>query len=292
MGFYHVGGRGVEDKPTILSQQAGRNMIILLIILFGLAMGILVNGLADHLPEMGEKISLSETLPSCSHCGGIRKWSDLSSLVSILLRGGECARCGAPRGLRDLIVESVCGIAIPALWIGGVRSPVDFLSGTLVLTTFLLITVIDFEHRSVILGILICFSILFTVFTALKGFSGIPWILLGCLSGLAIMFLFYILGWILARGLNFGGGLDPLGSGDVWLGGVVGMVSGWPAVVPAVILAIFMAGFYGLCVMILYVIRGKPARNVTIAYGPFLLLSGVLFYFSAGFMIERFISLW
>jgi prepilin signal peptidase PulO-like enzyme (type II secretory pathway) len=266
-------------------------MMVIIIILYSIALGILVNGLADNLPELKDAILPEDTLPRCAYCGGTRTWSDISSLGSIFLRGDACARCSAPRRLRDLLVESALGIVLPALWIGGLRPPIDFLTGSLILATFILMTVIDFEHRYVLSGILICFSLLFIGLTVVKGFSGISWILMGGISGLGILFFCYILGWVLARVFKMGDGVEPLGFGDVWLGGAVGMVTGWPAIVPAVFLAILLAGVYGLCVLLVHVLQRKPARNVTIAYGPFLMLSGILFHFSAGPLAEGIITL-
>jgi prepilin signal peptidase PulO-like enzyme (type II secretory pathway) len=265
--------------------------MVVVIFLFGILLGILVNGLADNLPEAMDSFKPGDALPRCGYCGATRKWSDVSSLAGMLIRGGACARCAAPRSLRDILVEAVAAVVLSGLWIDGLHAAPDFLIASLILAAFFLMAVIDFEHRSVFPGILVWFSILLIGLTAAKGISGIPWILLGGSAGLGILFLCYLMGWVLAKVFRLGDGIEPLGFGDVWLGGAVGMVTGWPGILPAVFLAILLAGVYGIGVLVIHSIRRKPARNVTIAYGPFLLLSGLLFHFSAARMTAGIIGL-
>jgi prepilin signal peptidase PulO-like enzyme (type II secretory pathway) len=250
--------------------------MILAFVLFSLILGILVNGLADNLPDGRSETKATDLLPLCSYCGRTRKWSDLSALVSIFLRGGECARCRAPRPFRDLFVEIILGVAIPALWLTGSRMIVPMVTDILLVIGTVLLLVMDYEHRTVLIGIVLVMASLLVSLAWLQGTDHLLWVLEGGAAGAGMLLVCYLFGWLLARLFHLGGGIEPLGQGDIWIAGIVGIMNGWPGIVPTVFLGIFLAGVISVLLILVNFLQRKPVRNITFAFGPYLLVSGWL----------------
>jgi len=76
--------------------------------------------------------------------------------------------------------------------------------------------------------------------------------------------------------LRRGGGGPALGAGDVKLAAFIGLVAGWPGVVPALILGILLGGLGALVTLIVQVARRtyKPLTSA-LPYGPFLAAGGL-----------------
>jgi leader peptidase (prepilin peptidase)/N-methyltransferase len=256
--------------------------MILLAVLFGVIVAIFINGLADNLPELEGRIHSECCIPRCSYCHAPRKASDWLALLALLFRGGGCARCGAPRAFRDLLVEAVLSLGISTIWLMGISLPVDFLISTFLLSSFLLMTIIDLEHRYVLSELLLIFPVVYLLGIIPHGGAAIVQILIGGGIGLVIFLALYLLGMVLARITRLGEGIEPLGLGDVFLAGIVGMATGWPSILLAVVLSILMGGLSALIIIGANILRRKSTVNVTMAYGPYLLISGIIVHFAAG----------
>jgi prepilin signal peptidase PulO-like enzyme (type II secretory pathway) len=265
--------------------------MVLLLVFFGWMAAIAVNGLADNLP-LSETYTLPGIfLPRCMYCDRIRKPGDWTAVGSTLFHSGQCTRCNAPRPLRDHLVEAVLMIGIPVLGMLGKKPIQNLLVDGLIISSFLLFAIIDFEHRCVIGEAVIAASGLMV----LVGFSmgGSVWkgMLGGAIAGVVIFSALYLLGRFLAWIFRLGQGIEPLGMGDVFLAGIVGVATGWPAVLLAIILSIFMAGFLGFAILCIDFFRRRPMAEATMAYGPYLLISGFIVYFYAGPVLERILKI-
>jgi leader peptidase (prepilin peptidase)/N-methyltransferase len=85
-----------------------------------------------------------------------------------------------------------------------------------------------------------------------------------------------LLGGLIAGGLlllpTFLYGLEKAGGGDVKLGLFVGLILGWPAIIPALMLAFIGAALFALGGVLLH----KISRHSVIAFGPFLAFGGLV----------------
>jgi Flp pilus assembly protein protease CpaA len=85
-----------------------------------------------------------------------------------------------------------------------------------------------------------------------------------------------LLGGLLAGGLlllpTLIYGLEKAGGGDVKLGLFIGLVLGWPLVLPALILAFLSATVFAIGGML----ARRISRRSVIAFGPFLALGGLV----------------
>jgi prepilin signal peptidase PulO-like enzyme (type II secretory pathway) len=253
--------------------------MILLAVMLGWVSAVAVNGLADNLIREDAVPLRLAAIPRCRYCDAPRKFSDWSAIISTIFLSGRCLRCSAPRPLRDLLVEAVLWIGFPAAWTLGRGDIHAFLTGGFILATAVLFSTIDFEHRIVAVEAvaLVALALLLDGWT--YGTDTLIRLLLGGLAGFAIFLLLFLLGKLLAALFRLGQDTEPLGFGDVILAALVGFMTGWPAILLAIFVSIFVGGIAGLGVAFLTAINRSPLKNATMAYGPYLLLAGLLTYF-------------
>jgi leader peptidase (prepilin peptidase)/N-methyltransferase len=225
----------------------------------GLLVGGLVNQLGSDLP-----IRRSLTRPHCPYCGRERPQWQWLSLPAYLIGRAGCPSCGAPISLRHPLVEIGLAVAYGYLWI--VLGPsVRLILYLLYSIIFALVLITDLERR-LILNVVIYPAILIAV--AASFFTpGMTW--WSALGGGAIGLVFF-LGAALVGNAFFGSG--ALGGGDVKLAAFVGLITGFPLVIEALVLTLFIGAGVSL---ILLVTRMRGLRDY-IPYGPFLVAGAVL----------------
>lgn len=227
--------------------------------LLGLLVGGLVNRLGSDLP-----VRRSLTRPHCPYCGQERPWWQWFALPAYLIGRAGCPSCGAPISLRHPLVEIGLAVAYGYLWI--VLAPSIKLVLYLTYSTiFVLILITDLEHR-LILNVVMYPAILLAI---VAGFLMPDMTWWSALAGGAIAFVFF-LGAALVGNAFFGSG--ALGGGDVKLAAFVGLITGFPLVIEALVLALLIGAGISL---ILLVVRVCGLRDY-IPYGPFLIAGAIL----------------
>lgn len=247
------------------------NILIPIVLLTaGILSGGLINYLADVLPR-DRKLNP----PECGHCGTTQNYA------AYFINPVIYSKCGHRRPLRHILV--VLGASAAALWmwyyppgrIGGV-------AGFILLVYFGLVVVIDLEHKLIlhpvmIAGIFIC---------GVVGFwrHGLVSTFIGGISGFGIMLGLYWLGGQFSKWMSRRRG-EPvdevaLGFGDVNLAGVIGLLLGWPGILPALILAILLGGAGSLIYLVWMWLSRQYQAFAAIPYGPFLVLGAVILLFS------------
>ncbi len=238
---------------------------ILLALVIGIATGYLINYFGDVLPVMRR---LSK--PVCPVCAEVHPWSTFFLRLSLY-------PCGHRRPFRTLLVIfTSVGICI-WLWL----SPpirINYISSLLLLVYFGVVVVIDVEHKLILHPVsLVGYGLGFIIGAQRHGVSDT---LVGGLVGFAIMLGFYAIGEIFARWLRARRGLPEeevaLGFGDVNLAAIIGLLLGWPGVIPGILLAILLGGAGSLLYLIWMWLNRKLAANAAIPYGPFLVLSAII----------------
>jgi leader peptidase (prepilin peptidase)/N-methyltransferase len=246
---------------------------LIFVALAGWMAGISVNYLADFLPRYRR---LSR--PSCPVC------ETKIPYFRFFIWDRRCPACQHARSKRTWLVEIISVISAVWLW-KNPPDPVGFWIGLILLAYFILVAVIDIEHRLILHPV--------SIFGGILGLGigtwlhGLPRTMLGGLAGFGAMLFFYLMGILLIRLLNRWRGLtlgdedgEALGFGDVILGGVLGLILGWPGVAASIFLTILLAGLGSLCYMIMMVVLHRYQSNQTLPYGPFLVMGAViLIYF-------------
>lgn len=253
--------------------------------LLGLAAGLLVNYLADVLP-----VTRRLSQPACPNCQTAFPWLDYLTLRA-------CRQCGMKRSLRTWVVLVIAVASFIYFWLfprPGLGLPLSLI----VLTYFGVIIVIDLEHRLIlhptsIFGAVLGLVVGTYIFAKFDGFpASILTSLLGGLAGFAIMFVFYQLGALVARlrarKMQAAGQAaddeEALGSADVILAGVLGLMLGWPNIILGITAGALVGGVVGILAVIGYLIRRRYAENslmTFIPYGPSLVLGAfyILYFF-------------
>lgn len=225
--------------------------------ILGLAVGSFLNVCIDRLPA-GQSIL---RLPShCASCNQRLKPWDLVPVFSYLWLRGRCRYCGARIPLRLPIVELATGVIFALLtWHYGLG--LELAIALIYACLFLLIFVIDLE-RGLVLNVVIypglALAFIFSFFWPWPASSwpdiGVLSALIGGVTGFGVMMLPYLI----SRG--------GMGGGDVMLAGLMGMVTGFPLILVALLLGIVGGGLVAISLLALRL----RTRKDPIPFGPFL----------------------
>lgn len=232
---------------------------LLLSALIGWLAGGLVNLAADTLPYVRGGAAEGERRPIPS------LWPlHYLTLAWYPFRGGAlrgiCPYCDRPRSLRAPLVELASIAMFVAAWVLWRGQPAALLAASLYIPFFLAVIAIDIEHRRVLNVLLAPAAVISLSLSLLPGGPSPLQALIGGAVGLALFGLLALLG----RG--------KLGAGDVKLAGVIGLMTGFPAVLTALVLGI-LAGGVGALVLVL---TRRAGLKSYIAYAPYLCLGALV----------------
>ena len=215
-------------------------------------MGSFINVCIDRLPQGQSIINPPSHCATCNHKLGIL---DLVPVFSYIWLRGRCRYCRAPIPLRLPIVEGVTALLFTFLYwkFGlGLELGISLVYASLLIVIF----VIDLENQLVLDKVTypaMALAFIFAFFRPeLRTFSffwpglGVESALVGGVLGLAMMALPYI---IYRRGM---------GLGDVKLGALVGLMTGYPLVFVAIFLS-WISG--GLIAAILLALKIKGRKD-------------------------------
>jgi leader peptidase (prepilin peptidase)/N-methyltransferase len=248
--------------------------------LFGLAIGSFLNVLIDRLPR---KKSLVFPPSHCEACGHRLSFFDLIPVLSYLMLRGRCRYCRARIPLRVLLVEMGGGIIfVISYWQFG--ASIEFAYAAFWSCIFLVIIFIDWEHQSILNRItypaaliaLVVFGVdtffpEWGLLNSVKSFwpdSGILSIsIVNCIFGGAVGFAFFFIVFLInPRGM---------GMGDIKLAALIGLVTGLPLVIAALLTGILIGGLVAIILLLL----GKKGRKDVIPYGTFLAIGPIIALF-------------
>jgi leader peptidase (prepilin peptidase)/N-methyltransferase len=207
------------------------------------------------------------------------------SVLAYLRFKPQCQHCGAPISWRHPLTELATALLFAFLWYRYYTTP--FLVPYTVYTTiFVLIVVIDLEHR-LILNLVIypawLLALLFSFVHPTPYYYRLA--LAGFAFGFGVLLLIYLLGELFVKVMSKIRGKPvnavAFGFGDVRLGGFMGLILGFPDVFTALLLAVLLGGLVGLLYWFIQaVILRRYSLFTAIPYGPFLVLGAmaVLFF--------------
>ncbi|RLC64580.1 MAG: hypothetical protein DRI48_07515 [Chloroflexi bacterium] len=246
--------------------------MVVLTVLLGLLAGGLVNQLGSDLPARR-----SLTSPHCPYCGRNRPWWQWLAVLSYLIGRAHCPYCGAQISLRHPLTEIGLAVTYGYLWI--VLGPsLKLLFYLLYSAIFALVLITDIERR-LILNVVMYPAILLA-FAASFFTPGLTW--WSALTGGATGFVVFLVAAIVGNTL-FGSG--ALGGGDVKLAAFVGLITGFPLIVEALVLTMLIGAGISL---ILLITRARGLRDY-IPYGPFLIAGAAITLLWGYPIAERFL---
>jgi prepilin signal peptidase PulO-like enzyme (type II secretory pathway) len=226
-------------------------------------LGLLVGGLVNHLgTDLAARRAITE--PNCPYCGRERpRWQWLSLPVYLMGRH-QCVSCGASIRIRYPLVEIGLGIVFGYLWIKFGPS-VKTLFYALYSAILALILVTDVE-RKLILDV-VTYPAMALALVGSFFVPGVTW--WSALIGGAIGGIFFYIAVLIGH-MAFGAG--ALGLGDVKLAAFVGLITGFPLVIEALVLTMLA----GAAISLVLLVTGIRGLKDHIPYGPFLIIGAMI----------------
>ena len=258
-------------------------LLIFLFALLGLIFGSFLNVCIDRLHR---NESLVRPASHCESCRHALTPKDLIPIFSYLRLRGRCRYCHTAIAQRSLWVELATGTIFAFLYHHYGLEPE--LGITIFYSCiFIIVFVVDLEH-GLILNKVVYPSMVIALLLALflppmwleKSLTVwvIPDIANAAIGGGIGFILFFVLA-IVSRG--------GMGWGDVKLAALIGMVTGFPLVFVALIMAAILGGV----VAIALVVSKKRKREQTIPFGPFLALTALITVFWGNNILTWYIGL-
>jgi leader peptidase (prepilin peptidase)/N-methyltransferase len=229
---------------------------IIVAFIIGLFVGSFLNVCIDRMPA-GQ--SIINPPSHCSACNHPLRVPDLVPVFSYLYLRGRCRYCGATIPLRLPIVEVITGLLFAFLaWkFGlGLQLGISLVYACLIIIIF----VIDLENQLVLNKLVYPSAVLALVFSFFWPGLGILSALEGGALGLAVLALIVI---IYPAGMGWG---------DVKLAALVGLMTGFPLVVVALLLSVITGGVVGAG-LLAFKVKG---RKDAIPFAPFLAASAMI----------------
>jgi len=232
--------------------------LIFLFFLLGLEIGSFLNVCIDRLPR---EESIVKPPSHCEACGHRLAARDLIPLFSYLWLRGRCRYCSASIPGKLFYVELVSGVIYAFLyWKYGLTPEL----GAMVFYGALLtiIFMVDLEKGVILNKVVYPAMAIAFVLSALQIQPELPqWPVEGIANvamGGGIGFLFFFVLAIASRG--------GMGWGDVKLAGLIGLATGFPMVLVAIVLGAVLGAIVGVVLM---AVRKKGMKS-RIPFGPFL----------------------
>jgi len=233
--------------------------MVVLVGLFGLALGSFLNVVIARVPAGG---SLVHPRSACPGCSAPLAWYDNIPVLSFVALRGRCRACGMRISWRYPIVEGITAAVLVLAYVA-VGPSAEFLVACVLLPALIAMTAIDLQHQMIPNAITL---------------PGIP---VGLLVNLATGRISWVDSGI---GILLGGGLflviilasrGGMGGGDLKLGAMLGAFLGWKALLFALFVAIVLGGAIGAVLLA----TGRRGRKDPIPFGPFLAAGGAMALF-------------
>jgi leader peptidase (prepilin peptidase) / N-methyltransferase len=231
--------------------------VAIIAFLAGLAVGSFATAVAYRLPR-GMPFAMERS--QCPSCGAQIGARDNVPVLSWLLLRGRARCCGAPISPRYPLTEMAVGALYVATVIVYRHDAAEAVIGLVFVAILAVITLTDIDQRvipnkALIAGAVICLAIAIPTDP-----GGVPERLIAAAAGGGVFFLIVV---AYPRGM---------GLGDVKLVATMGLFLG-RGLAPAVLAGLLAGSVIGLA---LIATRGVDARKMTIPFGPFLALGGIV----------------
>jgi leader peptidase (prepilin peptidase)/N-methyltransferase len=245
--------------------------VAIIAFLAGLAVGSFATAVAYRLPR-GMPFGLERS--QCPHCGARIAARDNIPVLSWLLLRGKARCCGAPISPRYPLTELTVGALYAATVIVYRHDAAEAVIGLVFVAMLAVITLTDLDKRiipnkALIAGAVICLAIAIPTDP-----GGVPERLI---AGAGAGALFFLIVLAAPRGM---------GLGDAKLVATMGLFLG-RAVAPAILAGLLAGSIVGLA---LIATQGTQARKMTIPFGPFLALGGVVGLLAGHHLVDIYLN--
>lgn len=239
---------------------------LLIAVLVGWASSAIINYLADTLPISKH---------GCPSCGTKRSYQEYLFFKA-------CKNCGFI-SRRVFIVWISCIISLFAAFQYSFLGFSVAVMDSIIIFFYFLVIVIDLEHHLVLHKVTLAGGMIFLIIGILSH-RLLP-TLFGLIAGAVFFFIIFLLGqaYSAIKAKQTGQPVeDAIGFGDVTLSAVCGSLVGWPTIITVLVYGIALGGISSLLYLVFEKIyRKKDVSQAFIAYGPYISLSTLFFWFFA-----------
>src|SRR3989344_8461413 len=225
-------------------------MLDLIIFIFGLIVGSFLNVVLWRLytnePFLGGR-------SYCPKCKEEIAWYDNIPLLSFLLLGGKCRHCQNQISLQYPFVEAVTAIIFLGLFLS-FGLTVEFFTLIIFSSFLIIIFVYDLKYYLILDEVVIPAAIFAFLVNLSLGLSFWNLALAGLIGG-----GFFLIQFLISKGRWIGGG-------DIRLGGLMGLMLGWPQILTALILAYVSGAVVGVGLLL----ERKKQLSSRLPFGTFL----------------------
>jgi len=238
---------------------------IILAVLFGYLSGTAVNFLTDMLPgfRMWHRIG-------CLH-------STFPKVLNWFFTGRSCSQCMPRPAWRFPIIICLYIAFSITLMIVGIKG-LNYWQSMLIWVYFGVVFLIDLDHKAILLETSV-FGALFALYLGILQ-HGFNHTIIGFTIAAGFFGLLYGIGLAYSYYSNKRNGSDrhevALGYGDWVLASILGLLLGYPIIIPALLLAILLGGVASGLIIVIQKMRQKYQHATAIPYAPFLIVASAI----------------
>ena len=202
----------------------------------------------------------------CHICDHKLKWYELIPIVSYIIQGGKCRKCGSYLPLSYLVIEIVTGILYAVCYHEYGLSP-ELVISIIFISILIIVIVSDIEYMIILDEVLVFGSVITIIlYLILYGLDVTVYHVLDAALAFVAMYALKLLGDFMFK-------KESLGGGDIKLMFFFGLVIGLPLSVVTIFVATFIA--FPIALFVLF-----SRRDNMIPFGPFLSMAAILILIS------------
>lgn len=254
-------------------------LICIALFALGILIGGIVNALSDDLPKRR-----SPRLPHYPDGTPrpVSAWWGVTALLTRTDRSPSGVRLKPRYWLTELSLALMFVITYLVVIDDPKMTITQFIFWLVYMAIFMLITVIDLEHRLILFVVIIPSGIIALIDAALLGYGAdLGGALLGAVLGFVIFFLLYVGGFIFTAVLGNlrGQKIDEVafGYGDVMLITISGLILGWQALIVAMFITVILGALGAIVYLIVRRLAGRHYSLFTpLPYGQYIIIATAL----------------
>lgn len=251
-------------------------IFLIVIALVGIISGGLVNILADDLPQRRN--------PQLPHYPDdvqrpVTAWLGVTAFAFKQRYSPGGAKLSWRYPLVEIVTAVLMIIAVLATQEDPDVSTIQMAFYLIYMAIFVLITVIDVEHRLILFVVIIpsaLIAIADAILTPTQSKPDLQEALIGGVLGFAVFFVLYLGGilfsYIVARMQGYELPEVAFGYGDVMLSTVCGLILGWQPLIFAMFITVFLGAAGALIYLLVRKISGRYDMFTPLPYGPYIVV--------------------
>lgn len=232
-------------------------MTLIFIAVFGLVFGSFLNVVIYRLPR-GK--SLMRPPSSCPGCGAQIKPYDNIPVLSYIILGGKCRKCGRRISAVYPAVEALTALGFVLVYFNAGRVlGLEFVAGCVFMSALIALGFIDYDHQILPNAITLPGLVLALVYSFFRDDLTFRGALVGAVAGSGFLLLVYGAYFLIRK-------KEGLGMGDVTMMLMVGAYLG----LMRTLLTLILASFVGALVGVYFILRRGKDFQFALPFGTFL----------------------